>query len=91
MKIKKVPMRKCLGCMEMKEKKSLVRVVKNKENEIDVDLGGKMNGRGAYVCRSSECLDKAIKARRFERAFETSIQEDVYQKLREQMEEANGR
>lgn len=89
MKVKKVPLRMCLGCQEMKPKKDLIRVVKSKENEINVDFKGKMPGRGAYICRSIECFEKAKKAKRFERAFETSIGEDIYDVLKQQLEENN--
>lgn len=73
----------------MKPKKDLIRVVKSKENEINVDFKGKMPGRGAYICRSIECFEKAKKAKRFERAFETSIGEDIYDVLKQQLEENN--
>lgn len=74
---KKIPMRKCLGCGEVKPKKELIRVVKSKENEISLDLTGKKNGRGAYICHSIECFQKARKAKRFERAFSSPIPENV--------------
>ena len=64
MKVKKIPMRMCNGCMEMKPKKELIRVVKTNEEEVLVDLTGKKSGRGAYVCKSIECLEKAFKAKR---------------------------
>ena len=70
---KSIPMRKCTGCNEMKPKKELVRVVRSPEGEVSLDLTGKKPGRGAYVCRSSECLAKAIKAKRFEKAFSCEI------------------
>ncbi len=81
MQQKKIPMRKCTGCNEMKPKKELVRVVKSPEGEISMDLTGKKSGRGAYVCRSKKCLSAAIKAKRLERAFECSIPEEVYVRL----------
>lgn len=85
MKVKKIPQRLCLGCQEMKPKKELIRVVKDKEDNISVDLTGKSSGRGAYICRNLECFEKAVKAKRFERAFETKISEDIYEKMREEL------
>jgi len=82
-------MRMCLGCQEMKPKKELIRVVKNKENEIFVDFTGKKAGRGAYICKNVECFQKAKKARRFEKAFETSISSEVYCALETELEEGN--
>lgn len=82
-------MRMCLGCQEMKPKKELIRVVKNKENEISVDFTGKKAGRGAYLCKSIECFQKAKKAKRFERAFESFISEEVYHTLESELEEGN--
>lgn len=87
MKQKKIPLRMCLGCQEMKPKKELIRIVRNKENEISVDFTGKKAGRGAYICKSTDCLSKAIKAKRLERAFETSISDDIYETLKKQLEE----
>lgn len=85
MKVKKIPQRMCLGCQVMKPKKELIRVVKNSEGDIKVDLTGKAQGRGAYICKSIECLEKAIKSRRFEKAFATKISEDIFMKLREEL------
>ncbi len=85
MQSKKIPMRKCTGCNEMKPKKELVRVVKSPEGEISMDLTGKKSGRGAYVCRDMKCLKAAIKAKRLERAFECSIPEEVYERLEGEM------
>ena len=82
---KSIPMRKCTGCNEMKPKKELVRVVRSPEGEVSLDLTGKKPGRGANVCRSSECLAKAIKAKRFEKAFSCEIPSEVYQKMEEEM------
>lgn len=82
-------MRMCLGCQEMKPKKELIRVVKNKDNEINVDFVGKKPGRGAYICKSTLCFEKARKAKRFERAFESQISEEVYDILKQQLEENN--
>jgi len=79
----------CLGCQEMKPKKELIRIVKNKENEISVDFVGKKPGRGAYICKNISCFEKARKAKRFERAFEAPISEEIYEVLKKQMEEEN--
>lgn len=83
---KKIPMRKCTGCTEMKEKRELVRIVKAPENaensgEISVDLTGKKPGRGAYLCKDPDCLAKAKKARRLEKAFSCRIPDEVYEQL----------
>ena len=78
MKPKKIPMRMCLGCNEMKPKKELIRVVKSPEGEISLDFTGKKSGRGAYICRNTECFTKARKARRFEKAFSCRIDDDIY-------------
>ena len=83
---KKIPMRQCLGCREMKPKRELIRVVRSPEGEIHLDLRGKANGRGAYVCPDPNCLQKAVRSKALERAFSTRIPEDVYQSLREEME-----
>ena len=87
MQKKHVPLRMCSGCGEMKPKKELVRVVKSKENEISLDLTGKKAGRGAYVCNNLECLKKARKAKRLERAFSSKIPEEIYDEMERQMEE----
>ena len=83
---KKIPMRQCLGCREMKPKKELIRVVRAPEGEIGLDFKGKAPGRGAYICPDRECLRKAIKARALEKAFSAQIPEEVYAKLNEEME-----
>lgn len=87
--IKKVPMRQCLGCREMKSKKELIRVIKDNQNNFSVDVTGKKNGRGAYICNSMECLEKAIKTKSFERSFKMSIPEEIYAELRKELGEAN--
>ncbi len=78
---KKLPERKCLGCMESFPKSSLIRVVRSPEGEISLDTTGKKSGRGAYICKSAECLKKAIKAKRLERAFECQIPDEVLEAL----------
>ncbi len=83
---KKIPMRQCLGCREMKPKKELIRVVRSPEGEIRLDFKGKANGRGAYVCPDAGCLKKAVKAKALERAFSCQIPQEVYEALSEQME-----
>ncbi|WP_297518821.1 YlxR family protein [uncultured Clostridium sp.] len=85
MKVKKVPMRMCNGCMEMKAKKELIRVVKDKENNISVDLTGKMAGRGAYICKATKCLDAAFKAKRLNRNLSSNIDTEIYNRLREEV------
>lgn len=86
MKTRKIPMRMCVGCREMKEKRSLLRVVKSPEGVISFDRMGKAAGRGAYVCKSKACLEKAVKARQLERALETRIDEAVVAQLMEEMD-----
>lgn len=85
MAIRKIPQRKCVGCNTSKDKKELIRVVKNAEGEISVDLTGKKNGRGAYICHSQECLAMAIKAKRLEKAFECQISEEIYERLMQEI------
>ena len=82
---KKIPMRMSTGCGEMKPKRELVRVVKSPEGEVSLDLTGKKPGRGAYVCRSADCLRAARKARRFERAFSCRIPDEVYDRMEEEL------
>jgi len=82
LKVRKIPLRMCTGCMEMKPKKELVRVVKNKEGEVSMDLTGKKPGRGAYICRSIDCLEKAFKSKRLEKNLETKISEELYENLK---------
>ena len=84
--MKKIPMRQCVGCREMKPKKALVRVVKSPEGVISIDLRGKAPGRGAYVCPSKECLRRAIKSGALARGFETTIPPEVLRQLEQQME-----
>ncbi len=85
MPTRRIPMRKCTGCNEMKPKKELVRVVRSPEGEVSLDLVGKKPGRGAYVCRDAECLAKARKAKRFERAFSCEIPAEVYEKMEDEL------
>ncbi len=83
---KKIPMRQCLGCREMKPKRELVRVVRSPEGEVSLDFRGKASGRGAYVCRSEACLKKAVRTRALERALNAQIPEEIYQRLEKEME-----
>lgn len=83
---KKIPMRKCVGCGEMKSKKEMIRVLKNSDEEFILDSTGKKNGRGAYLCFSKECLEKAIKGKGLERSFKQAIPKEVYEKLEKEME-----
>lgn len=83
---KKIPMRMCTACREMKPKFELVRVVKTAEGEIKLDLTGKLNGRGAYICKSKECLAKARKSNALARAFETSVSVDIYDRLETELD-----
>ena len=98
--MKKVPLRKCTGCGEMKEKRELIRVVKAPEKkdenvnvisggEISLDLTGRKSGRGAYVCKNADCFEKARKARRFERSLSCKIPEDVYEQMSKELENAS--
>ncbi len=81
MQQKKIPLRKCTGCTEMKPKKELVRIVRTPEGEIHLDMTGKMNGRGAYICPDIACLQKARKGRRLEKAFECAVPVEIYDRL----------
>ena len=87
MRPKKIPMRMCTGCGEMKPKKELVRVVKSPEGEVSLDLTGKKPGRGAYVCKNAECLRKARKSRRFEKAFSMKIPDEIYDAMEKELTE----
>ncbi|HAU84838.1 MAG TPA: DUF448 domain-containing protein [Lachnospiraceae bacterium] len=82
---KKIPMRQCTGCGEMKTKKELIRVIKTPENEIAIDFTGKKNGRGAYLCNSLECLKKARKTKAIERSLKTTIPDEIYDQLEKEL------
>lgn len=86
MSAKKIPMRMCTGCREMKPKKELVRIVRTNEGEIKLDLIGKLNGRGAYVCKSTECLSKVRKTNALSRAFEINVSDEIYNELERSIE-----
>ena len=83
---KKIPMRQCLGCREMKPKRELIRAVKSPDGGISLDFKGKAPGRGAYICPNADCLKKAIKARALEKAFSAQIPDEVYKAISEQIE-----
>lgn len=83
---RRIPLRKCLGCGEMKEKKQLLRVVRAKDGTMSADFTGKAAGRGAYICRSVACFDAARKSRRFEKSFSEKIPEEIFDTLRESIE-----
>ena len=85
MTVKKIPMRQCCGCREMKTKKEMIRVLRTPEQEICLDATGRKNGRGAYICPSMECLNKAIKNRGIERSLNVSIPQEVIDLLTEEM------
>ena len=87
MKTKKTPMRMCVGCREMKEKKELIRVVRSPEGEVSLDPGGKKSGRGAYVCRSAECLKRAIKQKQLERQLDVALPAETVEALTAAMSE----
>ena len=83
----KIPMRQCTGCREMKSKKEMIRVLRTAENEIILDATGKKNGRGAYICPSMACFEKAVKSRGLERSFKMAIPKEVYESLKKEMEQ----
>ena len=89
MKVRKVPMRMCLGCNEMKDKRAMIRVVKSPEDEISLDFSGKKSGRGAYICKSMECFEKARKARRFEKSLSCRIDDSVYEVMKNELTAEN--
>ena len=80
--MKRQPQRTCMGCNEKKEKKDLIRIVKNKNNEISIDRTGKLDGRGAYICDDIKCLEKVIKSKRLEKIFDYKISDEIYENLR---------
>lgn len=85
MYLKAIPERTCIGCNEKKQKKELIRIVKDKEGNISIDEIGKSNGRGAYICKNIECLEKAFKAKRLSRNLDVAIDEEIYNKLRDEI------
>ena len=87
---KKIPQRQCMGCRERKPKRELIRVVRCTDGEVRLDFGGKMNGRGAYICPNMECLKRVRKSKALDRSLEVTIPEEVYDRLEKEMEGANG-
>ena len=87
---KKIPQRQCMGCRERKAKRDLIRVVRTPEGEVSLDFGGKMNGRGAYLCPDPACLKKAIRSKALDRSLEVAIPQEVYDRLEKEMEEGRG-
>ena len=85
MGVKKIPMRMCVGCREMKPKKELVRVVKTPDDQVLLDLTGRVNGRGAYICPDAACFKIARKAKRIEKSFQMQIPEEVYDMMEEEL------
>ena len=82
---KKIPMRKCVGCGEMRPKKELIRILRTQDGEFMTDTTGKKNGRGAYICYSKECFQKAVKNKGLERSFKQTIPQEVYDRLEKEM------
>ena len=87
---KKIPQRQCMGCRERKAKKEMIRVVRTTDGGVTLDFGGKLNGRGAYICPDPQCLAKAQKSKALERSLEVAIPQEVYDRLAKEMEGANG-
>lgn len=80
--MKKIPQRTCIGCGEKKDKKDLIRIVKDKEGNISIDKTGRANGRGAYICDKIDCFEKTVKSKKLEKAFEMKIENEIYETLR---------
>ena len=80
--MKSIPQRTCMGCNSKKDKKDLIRIVKNNKNEVSIDKSGKQDGRGAYICNNEQCLEKAIKTKRLERTLGLKISEEIYSNLK---------
>ena len=86
---KKIPQRQCMGCRERKEKRAMIRVVRCTDGSVNLDFGGKMNGRGAYICPDPECLKKALRSKALDRSLEVTIPEEVYARLEREIEVAH--
>ena len=84
--VKKIPMRKCVGCQEMKSKREMIRILKTESEEIILDATGKKNGRGAYICPNADCFAKAVASKGLERSFKMPIEKSVYDKLAKELE-----
>ena len=91
MSVKKIPLRQCIGCGEMKNKKEMVRILKTAEGEIVLDATGKKNGRGAYICPSMDCFRKAKKSRGLDRSFKMAVPAEIYDRLEKEMEKLEQR
>ena len=87
---KKIPQRQCMGCRERKAKRELIRIVRGTDGNVSLDFGGKMNGRGAYICPDPECLRKVQKSKALDRSLEVTIPAEVYERLAKEMEGSNG-
>lgn len=85
MRVKKIPMRMCVGCQEMKPKKELIRIVRTPESSIEIDTTGKRSGRGAYICPQGPCLEKAVKGKRLEKAFQQAVSPEIVASLKDGM------
>ncbi|NLZ53839.1 MAG: YlxR family protein [Thermoanaerobacteraceae bacterium] len=90
MRKRKIPLRMCVGCREMKPKKELIRVVRSPEGEITIDSRGKSPGRGAYLCRDNACFERAYKNKLLEKALNQKIEPEIYQRLIQEMKEDEG-
>lgn len=88
---KKIPMRKCIGCQKMKNKKEMMRILHTPEDTIELDTTGRKNGRGAYLCFSKECFEKAVKSKGLERSLKMSIPAEVYESLKKEIEQIEAR
>lgn len=88
---KKIPLRKCVACGEAKPKKELIRVVRNIEKEVEIDMTGKKNGRGAYICSNLQCLELALKGKKLSRALEVEMSKEVYENLKDIIESKAGK
>ena len=86
---RKIPQRQCMGCRERREKRQMIRIVRTPEGSVNLDFGGKMNGRGAYICPNPECLKKALRSKALDRSLEVTIPEEVIARLEKEMEGAN--
>lgn len=89
--VKKIPLRKCVGCQEMKGKKELLRVLRTEEGQVVLDTTGRKNGRGAYLCYSKECFAKAVKSKALERALKVSIPRETYENLEKEIDVIEGK
>ncbi len=84
---KKIPQRQCMGCRERKPKRDMIRVVRGTDGTVSLDFGGKVPGRGAYICPQSQCLKKALRSKALDRSLDVTIPEEVYQRLEKEMED----